>query len=189
MKALAALLFVLAFTTSTHAAVIWDESVNGELSHSAAAPTILPITVGSNIVHASVGNPGGLARDYVRFIIPDGHVLTAINLLAYAPEDIGFTAINAGVHSFFPTPDTDIFFMAGIHLFHTDVGSDLLELMMTRAVTAEGLGYPEITDPGSYCMVIQQTAVVITTYSMEFVLAGPTSTESATWGRIKALYR
>jgi hypothetical protein len=189
MRSLAAFLILVVIAFPSHAGVIWDESVNGELSHAAAAPTLLPIAVGSNIINATVGNPGGLARDYFRFIVPEGHLVTAMNLLVFAPDDIAFAAINTGVHSYFPNYDTEIYYLAGIHVFQSDVGSDLLDRFSDRSVTLESLPASELGGPVSYCVVIQQTAVVITTYSIELVLIGPTATENTTWGKVKALYR
>ena len=192
MRILAALLFLLfllmMFATPAAAGVVWDEAVNGELSHSPATPTLLPFTVGGNIVTGTVINVVGRPRDYLSFIVPDGHTLVSMNLLVYTPDNIGFTAINQGVHSFFPAPETEFNYLSGIHLLASDVGSDLMELFVTRAVTTDSLGEPFLT-PAQYCMVIQQTSVLVTTYSIEFVLSGPVATQSSTWGSIKALYR
>ena len=188
MKFLAAMLLIIVFGTPVAAGVVWDESVNGELSHSPATPTLLPFTVGSNVVTGTVINVVGRPRDYLSFTVPPGHTLVAMTLLVFTPDNIAFTAINEGIHSFFPAPDTEHLYMSGIHLFASDVGSNLLELFVNRAVTTDSMGDPFLL-PATYSMVIQQTSVITTTYSIDFVLAGPVSTENATWGSIKALYR
>ena len=188
MRALTAFMLVAVLAFPAAADVVWDESVNGELSHSPSTPTLLPLNVGSNIVTGTVMNVVGRPRDYLTFIVPDDHTLIAMNLLVYTPDNIGFTAINQGIHSFFPAPETEQNYLSGIHLLASDVGSNLLELFVTRAVTTDSLGDPWL-GPAQYCMVIQQTAVLETTYSIDFVLQGPVSTENATWGSIKALYR
>jgi hypothetical protein len=188
MRTLLAILTLAAIVTPVHAGVVWDETVNGELSHLPSTPTVLPFVAGSNVLNGTVGNVSGKARDYIKFTIPDGQLLTSMNLLVYTPDDIGFAAINTGVHSYFPTFDTDIFFLSGIHLLSSDVGTDLMERFVDRSVTADALGVPELI-PNTYCMVIQQTAALLTTYSIEFILSGPVAVQPSTWGSIKALYR
>lgn len=186
MKLVAALLF-LALALPVRAGVVWDESVNGELSHSPSTPTFLPFAVGSNIVNASVGNLDGKARDYLRFTLAEGQMLNTINLLVYTPDNTGFMAINEGVHSYFPSYDTEMFYLSGIHVSGADVGANLIDLFMNRSVTSESLYGP--LWPGNFSMVIQQTSVLLTTYSLEFIVTTAVSTQNSTWGAIKALYR
>ncbi len=188
MRTLSAILALLVFSIPVNAAVVWDETVDGELSHVPSTPTVLPLVVGSNVLNGSVGNVSGKARDYIKFTIPDGQVLTTMNLPVYTPDNIGFAAINDGVHSYFPSFDTDIFFLSGIHILGSDVGTDLMDRFVDRAVTADALGTSELA-PGTYCIVIQQTAALLSTYSFEFVLTGPVPVEASTWGKVKALYR
>ena len=186
MKLVAALLF-LALAVPVHAGVVWDESVNGELSHSFSTPTLIPLSIGSNIINGSIGNVDGKARDYLRVVLSEGEMLGTINLLVWTPDNTGFMAITEGVHSYFPSFETEGFYISGIHVTGADVGANLIDLFITRSVTSEQLYGPLIL--GSYCMVLQQTSPFLTTYSMEFILNGPVATEQTTWGAIKALYR
>jgi hypothetical protein len=178
---------------SAQAAVVWDESVNGPLSRDPATPTLIVFSVGSNFINGTVGNlvlPGQTrtnVRDVITFTVPPDHALTSLILHQWIPNDTGFSAINDGTTSVVPSPATGNLFLAGIHVMPTDVGSDLMDLFVTRAVV-EGLGDSQL-EPGDYCFLIQQESEVLTHYSLEFIMAGPVPTQPSTWGSIKALYR
>jgi hypothetical protein len=188
MKTLVTCFLLLGLTASANAAVVWDESVNGNLSTNPAAPTPITFAVGSNIINGSCGNVSAQVRDFITFTIPASHTLTAVNLLAYAPENTGFAAVNSGTTSMIPSNTTIGFFMAGIHVDQILVGTDLFDAMRDASLTNDALTDSQL-DPGDYCFVIQQTSPLIVTYSLEFVLQGPVATEPSTWGSIKALYR
>jgi hypothetical protein len=114
--------------------------------------------------------------------------MTALNLQVYAPENTGFAALNEGTTSVVPSNPTIGFWLAGIHVDPTLVGTDLFDAMSTASVTTESLAASQL-DPGTYTFVIQQTSALITTYQMEWVLQGPVATEPTTWGSVKALYK
>jgi hypothetical protein len=171
-----------------HATIVWNESVNGDLSNDAAAPTPMVFSVGANTIQGTVINIDDRARDYVSFTVQPGHVLTAINLLEYSADDIGFVAINDGLTSYIPDYSTEAYFKGGAHIVEPDVGSNLLDLFVTRSVTSNSLTSPEL-GPGDYSFLLQQTDPVVTSYALEFVVSAPLKTENATWGSIKALYR
>lgn len=188
MRVLATGLFFLVLTTSANAAVVWDESVNGNLSTNPDAPTVIAFSSGSNVVNGSCGNIDAQARDYMTFTIPTGSTLTALNLLVYSPDNTGFCAINGGNTSIIPSNPTIGFWLAGIHVDPNFVGTDLFDAMRDASVTLESLPASQV-DPGDYTLIIQQTSPLITTYSFEFVMQGPLPVEASTWGSIKALYR
>jgi hypothetical protein len=166
-----------------------DELINGDLGTDPLAPTALPLSVGSNVITGTTGNFGGVIdRDYVTFTVPAGHVLVAINLLAWAPDNLGFSSLNTGATSFVPSGATAASFLAGIHPAAGDVGGNLLDLMVSESVTGNSLPVPSLS-AGTYCFLVQQTNPITQSYSMDFVLAGPISTQKSTWGGIKALYR
>lgn len=72
-----------ALASSASAAVVWNESVNGNLSNSYMAPTPISVAAGDNIVQGSlpVFN-GNLWRDYFRFTVPSGLALVSIKVVA-----------------------------------------------------------------------------------------------------------
>ena len=185
MKTCAIVVLLAALAAPASAAVIHDESVNGDLSSNAAAPTPLVFALGGNTV---IGTTTSGDRDYIRFTIPANQILSGLNLLVYSPDNLSFAAFNAGTSSYIPSGTTNAFFLAGIHIEFGDLGSDILPLFVDRAVTTYALAAPQL-DPGDYCFVIQQTNAIIQSYSLEFVVQGIVSTESSMWGAIKALYQ
>jgi hypothetical protein len=187
MRTSAILVLLLGLATSVSAAVIHDESVNGDLSSNAAAPTALAFPVGSSTILGTInGNP--LDRDYITFTIGVGQTLTSINLVSFGPDQLAFSAINAGATSFIPSGATIGSFLAGIHFSAFDVGSNFLVLFVTSSVTTNSLPAP-VLGPGTYCFMVQQTSAVLQSYNLEFVVTSPVPTENTTWGGIKALYR
>jgi hypothetical protein len=188
MKTLVTCFLLLGLTVSVNAAVVWDEGVNGLLSTNPAAPTLIAFSNGSNVVNGSCGNVSAQVRDYITFTVPAGSTLTALNLLVYSPENTGFAAINSGNTSIIPSNPTIGFWMAGIHVDPSFIGTDLFDAMRDASVTTEALSASQL-DPGDYTFIIQQTSPLITSYSLEFVLESSVPTEPTTWGSIKALYR
>lgn len=191
MRRLATLLLVAVLASPAGAAVVHDESGDGDLSSDPAAPTPLVFAVGGNTVIGTTSNlpenPG--ERDYITFTISVGQKLTALNLLAYAPDNLSFAAFNAGNTSFIPSGATDASFLAGIHVAPADLGNDLMPNFVISAVTTNSLPAAEL-GPGTYCFMIQQTDAIIQSYSLEFVIVEDgVQNESSSWGRIKALFR
>lgn len=54
-------LFIISSAAS--AGVIWDESINGDLGDELAAPTVIGVSAGSNIIHGGVGPESSDWRD------------------------------------------------------------------------------------------------------------------------------
>ena len=179
----------LLFTASTvSAAVIHDESVDGDLATDPSAPTAVAFAVGSNTINGTVENVTALDRDYITFTIASNQILTNLNLLGLSPDNIAFTAFNAGATSFIPGGATIGSFLAGIHISAAQVGTDLMPLFDTASVTTNSLSAPML-GPGTYCFMIQQTSPVSQAYSLEFVMQSAVPTEPSTWGGMKARYR
>lgn len=190
MKILATLGLFLALASSAGAAVIHDETVNGDLGTDPATPSALVFALGGNTIIGTVANsaaPGG-DRDYITFTIPGGQLLVGLNLLAYSPDNLSFAAFNSGATSFIPSGATNGSFLAGIHPSGAHVGSDLMPLFVSSSVTTNSLPSP-VLGPGTYCFMIQQTTNLVQSYSLEFVLDIATAAQPTTWGRIKTLFR
>ncbi len=77
---------VLLCASASHGTVIWDESVNGDLSNNGTAPTSLPaLTVGSNRVVGSIGvSWSDDDEDAAMFTVPVGSVLSELILESYS---------------------------------------------------------------------------------------------------------
>ena len=84
MRRLATLLLVAVLASPAGAAVVHDESVNGDLSSNPAAPTALAFALGGNTITGTTSNlpanPG--ERDYITFTVGVGQKLVDWNLLS-----------------------------------------------------------------------------------------------------------
>ncbi len=82
--------------------VVWDESVNGDLSNDGLSPTALTFGAGSNAVLGTTGTPGsgssGIDRDYFSFTVQTGFSVTSITLLpnSFVSGGSSFMGIQAG---------------------------------------------------------------------------------------------
>lgn len=190
MKILATLGLLLALASPASAALIHDESVNGDLATDPSGPTLLAFALGGNTVIGTVANSAGAGgdRDFITFTIPAGRALVALNLLVFTPDNLGFAAFNSGATSFIPSAATNGSFLAGIHPGGSNVGSNLMPLFVTSSVTTNSLPAPML-GPGQYSFVIQQTTDLVQSYALEFVLDTETPAQTTTWGAIKALFR
>jgi hypothetical protein len=187
MKTLATALLVASLAVPASAAIVHDESLHGDLSTNDAAPTPLVFAVGSNDILGTV-NGSPLDRDYITFTIPPGFALSHLYLRAFSPDNIAFSSFNSGATSFIPSGATIGSFLAGIHVFGTDLNQDLMVFFDTRSVTTNSLSSGSL-GPGTYSFLIQQTSAVLQSYRLEFVLEGVVATDQTTWGKVKALYR
>ncbi len=185
MKICALVVLLAAFAAPASAAVIHDESINGDLSSTAATPTLLAFALGGNTV---IGTTTSGDRDFLRFTIAPGQVLSGLNLPVYSPNNLGFAAFNAGTTGYVPSGSTNAFFLAGIHVEGADAGTDILPRFVDRSVTTYALTEPKL-GPGDYCFIIQQLNAIIQYYSLEFIVEGTLPTENSTWGAVKALYK
>ena len=191
MKTPLLLALLLALATPVGAAVLWNESVNGDLSSNPAGPTALVFAQGANTIIGTVRNSNNTTtgdRDYITFTVPANKTLVALNALVYTPDFLGFCAFNAGTTSYIPSVATDTSFLAGVHISAADVGTNMLPRFVANVATTNALAAPELL-PGNYCFLIQQTGTALQSYSLEFVLDGPVPSENASWGAIKSLYR
>ena len=190
MKTLATLLLLATLAPAAGAAVIWDESVNGDLATDPSTPTPITFAMGGNTIIGTVSNSAAVGgdRDYITFTLSAAQVVDVISLLAFSPDNLSFLALNSGNTSFVPSAATNASFLSGIHVGASLVGTNLLIPFTTSSVTTNHLTSP-ILGPGTYCFVIQQTSNIVESYSLEFVMQTPLPTTSPTWGKIKSLYR
>jgi PEP-CTERM motif len=171
---------LLVLSVPGRAAIVWAESINGDLSSDPAAPTHITFQLGSNIINGSVFT-GTDTRDYITFTIGAGFQLASLRLLVYddlgtgTPNDgnTGFHAINLGATSFIPSVTTADQFLGGDHL-NPPVGVDLLPTL--AAAPLAGTGFTVPLGPGTYSYLVQQTGPQLTGYSLEFnVVPEPSS--------------
>jgi hypothetical protein len=154
-------------------ALVYDESMDGDLSEDPASPTPLVFGMGGNTLIAQVDGVEDV--DYLTFTIGDAQALDAILLLEYVNADLpilpgnrGFHAIAAGPTSFIPSPSTADQFLGGDHLDAQDSIVDLLPILATAPLAGTGFEVP--LGPGTYTYLVQQTTPEPTRYSLEFVV-------------------
>ena len=187
-----ALIAALALPLGSAQALTWNETINGDLSDSGAAPTLVgTLSSGSNLFSGTMGTPGGsvpLDADVWNFTIAAGYYLTGINL-------VGFTTtapytVPSSDPSYDPTAlSSDLSFMAitntgtidmsdpSNHLSnalwtgHTDsfggVYTDLLGLL-DAGPDFGGIGFNGPLPAGNYTFWIQEGTAQIG-YQIDFV--------------------
>ena len=156
-----AALVVLAASPGAHAAMVWDESVNGDLSNSGLAPTSLTLNLGSNQILGDTGDGGqGVDRDYFTFTLASGQALTSIRLLAntFVSGSFSFLGIQAGPQvTVAPSGAGGQLLLGWTHYSMGDIGSDLLPV-----ITPSGA-----LSPGTYSVWVQDTGGPAT-YGFDF---------------------
>jgi hypothetical protein len=148
-----------------HAATVWNETSNGDLSNSGLMPTPVTMSVGSNSVIGNTGNGGGgVDRDYFRFIVPPGAVLTAIKLLdnAAVAGGVSFIGIQPGAQVTVGTlgQGSENLIALG-HYGNDQIGTDLLPSIK--------IGSPGPLPSGTYSVWVQDTSGVAS-YGFDFVI-------------------
>lgn len=164
-----ALLFVvlcLSFAVS-HAQVIWDESIDGDISGDRLNPDFVTLAAGNNILIASSSEAD---KEYIRLDVPTGHVLSAIILDNYVSDDgLAFMGVQAGTTFTEPADSPSVGNILGYVLFgwgSSTVGTDVLDDM------GSGPGAIGFTPPlasGPYTYWIQQLGEP-TDYQFNFVV-------------------
>ena len=148
--------------------VLFDESVDGEITGDATNPLALDLANGSNVVNGTV--VGG-DIDYVTVNVPEGHVLSAIDLLSYESIENtqSFIGIQAGTIFTEPPVDTVVGNLLGFTLFGVaSEGSNILPAI------GSGEGAQGFTTPlaaGDYTFWIQETGPNPANYSLDMVVS------------------
>lgn len=163
---IAALIVACSLSCATRAEVVWDEGVQGELSNSGLAPTVLSFLAGTNRISGVVGNGGqGIDRDYFTFTVPIAGALTAIRFIAdetFPSGSVSFIALQAGPQVTVGTEGQGM--SAWIGGFH--FGNDALGQNILPALAGGSL------QPGAYSVWIQETGGPAP-YAVEFDMTAP----------------
>ncbi len=144
----------------------YDEASSGDLSNDFTQPSPLNFSTGTFKVAGTTG-PGD--RDYFSFVIPEGAVLSRLNLTKYESLDslafIGFEAGNALTFN----PDTDDIAEASKLLAYTLFGGAQLNQNLLNSMTVrEGESISPLT-AGEYSFWVQQTGIE-TNYELSFTI-------------------
>ena len=177
---LVAMTLCLAITVPGVAAVVHDESVDGDLSNDPAAPTSINLSFGSNTVNGTVGDSHNLTTgdiDFLTFTIQPGQTLGGLFLLSLTPNDTAFHGIGAGSTAIVPSgPNVGdpSQFLGSDHLFFTAADENLLPGLGSDP--AAGMGFAAPLGAGTYAYIIQQTGGLTQGYSLDFTVTPEPST-------------
>jgi hypothetical protein len=153
------------------AAVVYDESVSGDLSNSGLAATVVGFASGSNQV---LGTTGSQDRDYCTFSIPVGMQLDAIMLLpgTTVGSAVGFIAMQAGTQVTLPPFPASAAGLLGWHHYGpSDVGQDILDNMSIPSAGSSGFSIP--LTAGSYAIWVQELTPGSYDYGLDFMVSSP----------------
>jgi len=148
-------------------ALNYNEGVSGDLSDNRLAPTMLTLSLGSNIISGTMGGDPGdgipLDRDFFYFTIHPGQLLTSINVLQYTPPGQSFYAIAAGTSIDIESPSDHLanFLITG--------NGNILDDMALGSYSG-GLGITDPLGPGTYTVWFQELASVVA-YQMDYTIA------------------
>jgi hypothetical protein len=161
------------------AGILWNESVNGNLSNNQAAPSPFVLAPGTNSIIGTVTG-GTKPQDWVALTVPAGDELTSIVLAVYQSTDQqGFTGFQAGstfVGSAFTAASYEGYSHYGTGATNGAlpptnlVGQDLLLLMANPALAQGAQGFTPPLGPGSYTFLIQQLGAV-TAFQFDYNVA------------------
>ena len=161
---LACIALTFALTSAASAGVVWNETVNGDLSNAGSSPTFLgTLTAGSNQVFGLTGRPGPAPatppeRDYFFITVPSGLSLAKITLLpGNNMGSLGFIGIQAGSAITLPVDASSAAGLLGWwHYAPADIGKDILLSMSVPANGSSGFTLP--LGAGNYAFWVQDTS-------------------------------
>jgi hypothetical protein len=159
----------------TNALVLWNESVNGDLSNTQASPNMFTLSSGVNAVIGSVGT--GDTQDWLTLTVPTGFELSSIILASYQSSDVqGFTGFGAGPALAGSAVSAGSYI--GYAHFGTAagngslpvanlVGADILSIMANPLADPGSQGFTDPLQAGSYAFLIQQLGAA-TSYEFDY---------------------
>lgn len=166
--------FGLLLFAHAHAAIVYDEGTDGDLSGVFSTPTLLTLNPGANTIIGNIGQNGNTGAtdqsdaDYFGFNIAPNFELTSIFVDDYStapPNTQSLIAYTSGT-SFSGQQSSDIEFLA---LF--SLNEELIN------VITNGTGF---LAAGEYAFWIQETASGITDYELTFNIT-PVPLPAAVW--------
>ena len=160
---------VFAIASHSVAAVVWDESVNGDVSNDPTAPTQMNLSVGTNSFVASM--PGD-DLDFFTIHVPTGSVLSGLYNPVYDSLDqVSFMAIGPGTSMPAAVLSYDPTGLLGYTHFGPGVYDPSENLLVDMSLPAFPLnGFSRPLPAGAYTMWLQQESSVDENYQLDFVV-------------------
>ncbi len=157
-----------AMTVSAGAAIIHDESVNGDISGDRMHPTTYTLAPGVNSVIATTSAND---QEYITLVVPTGYRLASLVLASYVSDNgIAFIGMQAGSTFTEDASNPNVANLLGWAHFGTDfgnIGQDILDDMGTAFGV---IGFTPPLPAGPYTYWIQQFDFDLTTYQFDFVV-------------------
>lgn len=165
---------VLAASSIATGDVLWDESINGDLSGDRLNPTPFVLTLGTHsIIATSIAGD----REYFTMAMAAGLQLDMINLVSYVGNDpLAFIAVQQGTVFTEPPTGTVTANLLGWTHFGTGnatLGTDILDNM---GAGAGAIGFTPPLPSGDHTFWSQQTGANSVTYQLDFVVTPAPST-------------
>ena len=162
---LAAMLSVLV-TSVAHATTFND--VASDLSNSFAAPSVLNLSAGSNLITGRTGTQAGIDRDYFTITVPAGFRLSAINLVATDVPSLSFLGVENGTAFSNPATTTPAQLLGYVHFGQSLVGTNILDDIGLGA-GAQGFSGP--LNAGTYSFWLQENSTPVVNYQIDLTLS------------------
>lgn len=157
-----------AMAAPADAAVVWDESVHGDLSGDHTAPTgPVNLALGSNEI---LGDTISGDRDYVTVVVPAGHQLSQLFVVDVVGDNLAFLAIQAGNQVTDPAganPAADLLGYTHIGSSAGNIGADVLADM---GIAPGAQGFTPPLAAGTYSLWIQETGGVLVDYHIDLII-------------------
>jgi len=137
-------------------AIVYDETISGDLSNSGLNPTAITVSPGSNQIFGVTGRgTAGVDQDYFSITIPADFGLFAITVLPGTTSGgVSFIGIQAGSQVTLPTNPADATGLLGWwHYSPADIQTDILGKMAIPAFGSSGFNVP--LGAGTYTFWIQ----------------------------------
>jgi hypothetical protein len=148
--------------------VIWDESINGDISGDRLNPSFVNLSLGVNTLIASslTGD-----REYIRMTIPAGLNLASIVNVTWISEDpIGFIAVQQSATFTEPPTGTNVANLLGWMHFGSGPGTVGQNILAALGQGAGSIGFAPPLPASTYTFWIQQTGPFLATYRLDFVV-------------------
>jgi hypothetical protein len=185
-----ALSVLAASLVAVEARADYNESTQGDLSNANTTPTVIPVTVGSNVITGTTGTAdgsqgtAGVDRDYFTITVPAGTVLSGIQQTAFsgAPAgDLVFFGVEPGTTFTDPTTVTPTQVLGYVLFGSNSENTNVLPGMSKGIDTGTGaatfgtpIGFTPPLHAGTYTFWIQDDTAPTTNYQFNFQIA-PTS--------------
>jgi hypothetical protein len=158
-------IMALGAASAAPAAMVWNESANGDLSNDGLSPTSVIMTEGLNTIFGTTGAVNGVVdRDYFTFVVPIGMTLSSLTVVESTSisGSVSFLMIQAGPQLTVTPSGGGIESSLGhMHYGPDKLGFDLLPDLI--------FGYTGPLPSGAYSLWIQETGGTVG-YGLEFGL-------------------